>query len=178
TRRAPPTSARSRSSRARRTPTTTSRVSTIASAIRPARSGTCGRTARCASVEIAAPAVRHCAAKEGGPMASRDAERNAMERRSGGGSEARIGAIGAGCAAALLAVGLASGAATAQQDEMPNPGRDAYRQYGASCRGVDGGGGGPMAAVLRTASPDLSRLGERFGSPLNTQRLIERIDGR
>lgn len=111
-------------------------------------------------------------------MASRDAERNAMERRSGGGSEARIGAIGAGCVAALLAVGLASGAATAQQDEMPNPGRDAYLQYCASCHGVDGEGSGPMAAELRTAPPDLTRLGERFGSPLNTQRLIERIDGR
>lgn len=80
--------------------------------------------------------------------------------------------------ALAVAVGLASGASHAQQPEAPNPGRDAYLQFCASCHGPDAEGSGPLAGELRTAPPDLTRLTERFGSPLNRQRLLERIDGR
>lgn len=86
--------------------------------------------------------------------------------------------------AVALGIGLAAGWAQAQTPEAPaaaaatSPGRDAFVQFCASCHGDGAQGNGPMAGELRTAPPDLTRLGARFGTPLNTQRLLERIDGR
>jgi len=90
------------------------------------------------------------------------------------------GALAAACVAAALAAGVAPSAARAQQEEgeAPNPGRSAYFQYCASCHGVDGEGDGPLAGELRTRPTDLTRLGARFGTPLDPVRLMERIDGR
>lgn len=84
----------------------------------------------------------------------------------------RAGALGA----ALLAVAAAAHAQSAP--EAPNPGRDAFLQYCASCHGAQGDGKGPMAGELRQSPSDLRHLTKRFGSPLHTQRLLERIDGR
>jgi mono/diheme cytochrome c family protein len=79
---------------------------------------------------------------------------------------------------ALALVG-AGGAAHAQAEpEAPNPGREAFLQYCASCHGARGDGKGPMAGELRQSPADLRHLTGRFGSPLQTQRLLERIDGR
>lgn len=79
----------------------------------------------------------------------------------------------------VLAVAIvAASAAEAVRAESANPGRDAFLQYCASCHGPTANGKGPMAAELRQAPADLTRLGERFGSPLQTQRLLDRIDGR
>jgi mono/diheme cytochrome c family protein len=72
----------------------------------------------------------------------------------------------------------ASAPAHAQQAETPSPGQQAFLQYCASCHGAHGDGQGPLAEELRTAPTDLTRLREQFGSPLQTQRLLERIDGR
>jgi mono/diheme cytochrome c family protein len=81
--------------------------------------------------------------------------------------------------AAALAVGLWSGAAAAQEERAPaSPGRDAYLQYCASCHGPNAEGDGPMAGELRARPADLTRLTERFGSPLRTRQLLDRIDGR
>jgi len=81
--------------------------------------------------------------------------------------------------AAALAAGLWSGAARAQEETAPvNPGQDAFLQYCASCHGPDADGNGPMAGELRARPADLTRLSERFGSPLRTRQLLDRIDGR
>jgi len=82
-----------------------------------------------------------------------------------------------------LAIGLATGTAQAQTAETPaaaaaNPGREAFLQYCSSCHGPEARGNGPMAGELRSAPSDLTLLEARFGSPLNTQRMLERIDGR
>ena len=42
-------------------------------------------------------------------------------------------------------------------------GRDSFDRYCASCHGVDGRGGGPVASALRTRPPDLTTLARREG---------------
>ena len=81
--------------------------------------------------------------------------------------------------AVTLAMAMAGGEARAQETpEAMDPGHDAYLQYCASCHGPDGEGNGPLAAELKKAPADLTRLSERFGSPLRAQELLERVDGR
>lgn len=58
------------------------------------------------------------------------------------------------------------------------PGRILYLTYCESCHGIAGHGDGPAAAALRTAPPDLTRLYERYGTPLDRDRLAEYIDGK
>lgn len=76
--------------------------------------------------------------------------------------------------------GDAAPAASAQPapDTAVASGADRYRQYCASCHGVDGRGGGPAAETLRTPPADLTRLSERWGTPLDRAALAELIDGR
>ena len=57
-------------------------------------------------------------------------------------------------------------------------GRELYAEYCAGCHGVDGRGGGPDAAKLGLEIPDLTRLHERYGSPLQRNRIAAFIDGR
>jgi mono/diheme cytochrome c family protein len=57
-------------------------------------------------------------------------------------------------------------------------GRELYADYCAGCHGLDGRGGGPEAAGLAVKPPDLTRLHERFGSPLQRERVAAFIDGR
>lgn len=89
----------------------------------------------------------------------------------------RAAAIGA-LAAGVGALALASAIAQAQPAGTQGPGQEAYLQYCASCHGPQGDGRGPLAEELRTPPSDLTRLHERFGSPLQPQRLLERVDGR
>ncbi len=42
-------------------------------------------------------------------------------------------------------------------------GRDSFDRYCASCHGVDGRGGGPLASALRNRPPDLTTLARREG---------------
>ena len=42
-------------------------------------------------------------------------------------------------------------------------GRDSFDRYCASCHGVDGRGGGPVASALKTRPPDLTTLARRNG---------------
>jgi mono/diheme cytochrome c family protein len=87
---------------------------------------------------------------------------------------------------ALLA-GLALGLAACPEraDRTPaapasegGPGRILYLTYCQGCHGVAGRGDGPAAASLRTPPADLTRLWERYGTPLDRERLAEYIDGR
>lgn len=58
------------------------------------------------------------------------------------------------------------------------PGRILYLTHCESCHGVDGRGDGRAAEWLRTPPTDLTRLFERYGTPLDRERVAEYIDGR
>jgi mono/diheme cytochrome c family protein len=58
------------------------------------------------------------------------------------------------------------------------PGRVLYLTYCESCHGAGGAGDGPVAAMLSTPPADLTKLWERYGTPLDGGRLAEHIDGR
>ena len=90
-------------------------------------------------------------------------------------------------ALAVSLAGLAVGLAACPQRTDPTaaapaseggPGRILYLTYCQSCHGLSGRGDGPAATSLRAEPPDLTRLWERFGTPLDRERLIEYIDGR
>lgn len=88
-------------------------------------------------------------------------------------------------AAVLGLVGVLAGSAQAAADAEAAPdarrlaeGRALYERYCASCHGSAGDGTGPVAETLKTPPSDLTRLGERFGKPLNHAKLAESIDGR
>lgn len=71
---------------------------------------------------------------------------------------------------------LAAGLAAAQAGGVA--GRDLYASYCASCHGLDGRGGGGEAVKLGLEPPDLTRLHERYGSPLPREKIAAFIDGR
>jgi len=85
---------------------------------------------------------------------------------------------------ALIAVGVLAlavarplAAPRAAQEEAAR-GRTDYLRYCASCHGTTGDGRGPVASVLRRPPADLRRLGERYGTPLPSDRIVAFIDGR
>lgn len=57
-------------------------------------------------------------------------------------------------------------------------GRESYVQYCASCHGVDGRGGGPVATALKTALPDLTKIAERHEGRFSEKEVASLIDGR
>jgi len=62
--------------------------------------------------------------------------------------------------------------------ENPYAGYLSYRQYCASCHGLDAKGNGPVASTLKIPPADLTKLGKKYGMPLPRKKLIEFIDGR
>jgi mono/diheme cytochrome c family protein len=58
------------------------------------------------------------------------------------------------------------------------PGRVLYLTHCQGCHGLEGRGDGPAAASLRTRPTDLTRLWQRYGTPLDRKRLTAYIDGR
>lgn len=83
---------------------------------------------------------------------------------------ATAAALAAPVAALLIGMGDAAAAEPS--------GHELFLEYCASCHGSDAKGGGPMASELKQAPADLTRLGERFGSPLAKAKLVAVIDGR
>lgn len=80
---------------------------------------------------------------------------------------------------ALLAAACGNdGEGVRREASMGGPGRIVYFTYCESCHGADGRGHGPMWPWLRTPPADLTRLSERYGTPLDRARLGEYIDGR
>ena len=77
-------------------------------------------------------------------------------------------------AAALL---IAGSGARAFADDLAE-GRTLYVRYCASCHGVAGDGRGPVARALTEQPGDLTKLGERFGTPLPAGQIARYIDGR
>lgn len=88
---------------------------------------------------------------------------------------------GTGRLALLLAgAALVAGLVPARAAEPGSPasaGEVWYRQYCASCHGMDGRGAGPAAQAFATAPTDLTTLGARHGTPLPEAKVAEYIDG-
>lgn len=85
----------------------------------------------------------------------------------------------------ILAIIVVSSAAAGSADtpskraiDEDHAGFEVYRNYCAVCHGVFADGKGPVAPVLKSPPPDLSRLSARFGSPLRSEELADLIDGR
>jgi mono/diheme cytochrome c family protein len=56
-------------------------------------------------------------------------------------------------------------------------GRDSFDRFCASCHGVDGRGGGPVASALRTRPPDLTTLARREGGTFPRERVAAFVEG-
>jgi len=76
----------------------------------------------------------------------------------------------------ILLVSLQGGAALAADDEQ-QPGKSEFMQYCASCHGESGTGDGPLAASLEIPPSDLTRLSEKYGTPLPKEKIGTFIDG-
>jgi mono/diheme cytochrome c family protein len=85
---------------------------------------------------------------------------------------------------ALLALG-ATGFTQREQEWMadrnymivPIEGSEIFKEYCASCHGMDATGNGPAALALRKAVPDLTRIAERNGGRFPTGTVKEYVSG-
>lgn len=82
--------------------------------------------------------------------------------------------------AAAAAVTVAfSGAVFAADDATElKLGEMEYMSQCASCHGPKGHGDGPVAAVLKTAPPDLTMITSRYSGTFPTDQIVMMIDGR
>jgi hypothetical protein len=83
------------------------------------------------------------------------------------------------CPVLLIAAGTAAlaGAAPSPNVTVEN-GAELFRSYCASCHGTAAKGDGPLAANLRIAPADLSRLARRNHGKFDTDKVRQAIDGR
>lgn len=86
--------------------------------------------------------------------------------------------IGTCLALAVLLLIPAAALAAPPAREQVAQGRRLYREYCATCHGVDGRGDGPMATEMLVPPPNLRLLWKRYGYPLPTNRVAAFIDGR
>jgi mono/diheme cytochrome c family protein len=67
----------------------------------------------------------------------------------------------------LLIAGVAVAGPTINDSQLPSTymptGEQIYKQYCATCHGADARGNGPLAAMLKTQPPDLTKLSQRHG---------------
>ena len=79
----------------------------------------------------------------------------------------------------LLALGIAfASAGCVDRESRHVAGSDLYRQYCAACHGLDGKGGGPLAASLVRPPTDLTTIAARNGGSFDESALMSVIDGR
>lgn len=102
-----------------------------------------------------------------------------MNERGTSGTRGAIRAVVVACGL-LLAQGCGEGttSSTPRPDVTGGPGRVLYLTYCASCHGPGGRGDGRVAPALRTPPPDLTRLYERYGTPLDRAAIADYVDGR
>jgi mono/diheme cytochrome c family protein len=79
----------------------------------------------------------------------------------------------------LIAVGMAgiAGAALGAAVTVEN-GSPLFRTYCASCHGAGGKGDGPLAANLRVAPADLTRIAKRNHGKFDADKVRRAVDGR
>ena len=87
----------------------------------------------------------------------------------------RIGAFLLTVVSVTVSLFAAHGATQEKAD--PLNGVTLYRNYCASCHGVDGKGVGPMAEWLRITTPDLTRIAKREGGKFPSARVQRIISG-
>ncbi len=68
--------------------------------------------------------------------------------------------------------------AACRHSENPPTGQGLYLQHCASCHGESGEGTGPVAASLKRAPSDLTRIAERNGGRFDEADVMSFIDGR
>ena len=78
--------------------------------------------------------------------------------------------------AGLVANGMC--AASLAQELTGYTGQDLYKQYCASCHGLEGRGNGPVASSLKGKVPDLTRIAARRGGMFPADQVRTIIDGR
>jgi mono/diheme cytochrome c family protein len=80
---------------------------------------------------------------------------------------------------ALIAAGMAGVAgATLGATVTVENGSQLFRSYCTSCHGAGGKGDGPLAANLRTAPSDLTRLARRNHGKFDSDKVRRAVDGR
>ena len=82
---------------------------------------------------------------------------------------------------AMGAAGLLGACVTAPVDHRSVAelsGVEMYERLCASCHGVDARGDGPVAPLIKTGVPDLTRIARRNGGAFPTQQVARTIDGR
>jgi mono/diheme cytochrome c family protein len=62
--------------------------------------------------------------------------------------------------------------------EAEPPGRIVFERHCAACHGLDGKGGGPLAALLTVPPSDLTRLAQKTGGRFDEDQVMSAIDGR
>jgi mono/diheme cytochrome c family protein len=77
----------------------------------------------------------------------------------------------------LIGVTLALGAQAALAQDATE-GAAHFREYCATCHGIEATGAGPMAGVMVIKPADLTTLAARNGGVFPTERVVARIDGR
>jgi mono/diheme cytochrome c family protein len=82
---------------------------------------------------------------------------------------------------ALFVVMLTSACASARQEEQDLrklSGMQLYERLCSSCHGISGKGDGPVASLIETGVPDLTRIAYRDGGEFPTEDVRRTIDGR
>jgi mono/diheme cytochrome c family protein len=74
-----------------------------------------------------------------------------------------ISAISAGILGLVISLGSPLSGISAQGKNKNERGRKLYVEYCASCHGLDGKGGGPVASSLKTPLADLTTITQRLG---------------
>lgn len=102
-----------------------------------------------------------------------------MPRRSAGGLAltAAVGLAACGPASSPAPRPERGARAPSTQAARAELGREWFALYCAACHGPDARGGGPVAANLRTAPPDLTRIAERHGR-FDREAVGAYVDGR
>jgi len=92
----------------------------------------------------------------------------------------RIAPWGALVSLAALALWIATGVTVAEEvaAQQAQRGGRLYRIHCLNCHGEGGRGDGPMAEVLATEVPDLTRLTESHGGTFPRDQVLASIDGR
>ena len=78
----------------------------------------------------------------------------------------------------LIVAGLTGAAATLGAAVTVENGAQTFRSYCVSCHGAGGKGDGPLAANLRVAPTDLTRLAKRNHGKFDAEKVRRAIDGR
>ena len=79
---------------------------------------------------------------------------------------------------AVIALGLLSGSAGAQEAQAPESGAELFFTHCGACHGKGGEGDGPVANELEYVPPDLTLIAQRAGGEFPAEQVFRIVDGR